>query len=119
MFDSVNLGVHLVSLYFLFFFFSSRRRHTRYIGDWSSDVCSSDLKNVAFEYTGLCRRSVAVNLVYVDPAVGILKLQVASELRITRGRKADAGSRRSEERRVGKGCRSGWAGGQWKKEREG
>src|SRR5437762_7410072 len=30
-------------LYFFFFFFSSRRRHTRYIGDWSSDVCSSDL----------------------------------------------------------------------------
>src|SRR5437762_9209123 len=32
-------------LYFsvCFFFFSSRRRHTRYIGDWSSDVCSSDL----------------------------------------------------------------------------
>src|SRR5437764_11040571 len=27
----------------LFFFFSSRRRHTRYIGDWSSDVCSSDV----------------------------------------------------------------------------
>src|ERR1017187_1704919 len=29
---------------FHFFFFSSRRRHTRYIGDWSSDVCSSDLE---------------------------------------------------------------------------
>src|ERR1017187_1751551 len=28
------------------FFFSSRRRHTRYIGDWSSDVCSSDLKKL-------------------------------------------------------------------------
>src|SRR5690348_5808167 len=27
-----------------FFFFSSRRRHTRWTGDWSSDVCSSDLK---------------------------------------------------------------------------
>src|SRR5437763_2449205 len=27
------------------FFFSSRRRHTRYIGDWSSDVCSSDLQS--------------------------------------------------------------------------
>src|SRR5437762_10980704 len=27
-----------------FFFFSSRRRHTRYIGDWSSHVCSSDLR---------------------------------------------------------------------------
>src|SRR5574341_1739071 len=25
------------------FFFSSRRRHTRLVGDWSSDVCSSDL----------------------------------------------------------------------------
>src|SRR5437879_10507843 len=29
---------------FFCFFFSSRRRHTRYIGDWSSDVCSSDLR---------------------------------------------------------------------------
>src|SRR2546426_9264755 len=30
-------------MYALFFFFSSRRRHTRLQGDWSSDVCSSDL----------------------------------------------------------------------------
>src|SRR5437879_5375346 len=30
-------------VWFLYFCFSSRRRHTRYIGDWSSDVCSSDL----------------------------------------------------------------------------
>src|SRR5205807_3951645 len=30
-------------LYFFYFFFSSRRRHTRLQGDWSSDVCSSDL----------------------------------------------------------------------------
>src|SRR5438034_8302958 len=30
-----------------FFFFSSRRRHTRSLCDWSSDVCSSDLKAVA------------------------------------------------------------------------
>src|SRR6266850_3118453 len=29
-----------------FFFFSSRRRHTRLQGDWSSDVCSSDLRGV-------------------------------------------------------------------------
>src|SRR5688500_19961864 len=28
---------------FILFFFSSRRRHTRLQGDWSSDVCSSDL----------------------------------------------------------------------------
>src|SRR5688500_13947590 len=32
----------------VFFFFSSRRRHTRLQGDWSSDVCSSDLGIVAF-----------------------------------------------------------------------
>src|SRR5207248_4881491 len=30
----------------VFFFFSSRRRHTRSYGDWSSDVCSSDLQLV-------------------------------------------------------------------------
>src|SRR6266403_5243606 len=29
-----------------FFFFSSRRRHTRSLRDWSSDVCSSDLRDV-------------------------------------------------------------------------
>src|SRR3989475_8991778 len=34
-----------------FFFFSSRRRHTRFDCDWSSDVCSSDLEQV-----GRCRR---------------------------------------------------------------
>src|SRR5688500_19821810 len=33
----------------LFFFFSSRRRHTRLQGDWSSDVCSSDLHRLAVE----------------------------------------------------------------------
>src|SRR5216683_3629208 len=32
-----------MSLYIRFFFFSSRRRHTRSDRDWSSDVCSSDL----------------------------------------------------------------------------
>src|SRR5258706_14131602 len=30
---------------YLVFFFSSRRRHTRLVSDWSSDVCSSDLVN--------------------------------------------------------------------------
>src|SRR3712207_7722351 len=30
-------------MFIVFFFFSSRRRHTRYWRDWSSDVCSSDL----------------------------------------------------------------------------
>src|SRR5690348_397938 len=35
--------VLFIVLSFVFFFFSSRRRHTRWTGDWSSDVCSSDL----------------------------------------------------------------------------
>src|SRR6266511_6146525 len=30
-------------MFFISFFFSSRRRHTRFSRDWSSDVCSSDL----------------------------------------------------------------------------
>src|SRR5690606_39334186 len=34
---------YYMSIYQLFFFFSSRRRHTRFSRDWSSDVCSSDL----------------------------------------------------------------------------
>src|SRR5438876_11420348 len=38
---------------FFFFFFSSRRRHTRWTGDWSSDVCSSDLGyNLSEEHPG-------------------------------------------------------------------
>src|SRR5205807_7072040 len=37
----------VVQVFSYFFFFSSRRRHTRLQGDWSSDVCSSDLPAVA------------------------------------------------------------------------
>src|SRR5256885_5820095 len=37
-----------------FFFFSSRRRHTRLQGDWSSDVCSSDLICVVFQIQRNC-----------------------------------------------------------------
>src|SRR5215211_6803118 len=35
--------------FMIFFFFSSRRRHTRSLCDWSSDVCSSDLSALALE----------------------------------------------------------------------
>src|SRR5438067_9887028 len=43
----VDVAVFLLRsliFYILFFFFSSRRRHTRSKRDWSSDVCSSDLR---------------------------------------------------------------------------
>src|ERR1035441_903021 len=36
-----------------FFFFSSRRRHTRCLSDWSSDVCSSDLSSGVGELLGV------------------------------------------------------------------
>src|ERR1039457_3766306 len=49
--------------HFLFFiFFSSRRRHTRLQGDWSSDVCSSDLfsgltaSSIKFSYIAVCQK---------------------------------------------------------------
>src|SRR5438034_5219489 len=35
------------SFFFFFFFYSSRRRHTRSLCDWSSDVCSSDLRSLS------------------------------------------------------------------------
>src|SRR5256885_17262233 len=41
--------LHTLHLILFFFFFSSRRRHTRLQGDWSSDVCSSDLDSETIE----------------------------------------------------------------------
>src|SRR2546422_6159028 len=51
---------------YLFFFFSSRRRHTRCSRDWSSDVCSSDLVATQTglrlsEMTGLTRNDVTLS----------------------------------------------------------
>src|SRR5256885_4858492 len=40
-----SLCLQAIFLHCCFFFFSSRRRHTRLQGDWSSDVCSSDLSS--------------------------------------------------------------------------
>src|SRR2546426_1558158 len=57
-----------------FFFFSSRRRHTRLQGDWSSDVCSSDLARTAIVALVLYALLPIVRNTYegvagVDPAV--------------------------------------------------
>src|SRR5258706_4215758 len=48
-FDLLMLKLSLLKLvvsWLLVFFFSSRRRHTRLVSDWSSDVCSSDLDHL-------------------------------------------------------------------------
>src|SRR3989475_12609217 len=44
------MSVTMASSFLFFFFFSSRRRHTRFDCDWSSDVCSSDLKAQRYRY---------------------------------------------------------------------
>src|SRR5690606_40917595 len=46
----------------LFFFFSSRRRHTRFSRDWSSDVCSSDLAAVPAPIASICLRTWPADL---------------------------------------------------------
>src|SRR6266850_1233580 len=48
----------------LFFFFSSRRRHTRLQGDWSSDVCSSDLLGAK---DGIWDRDLTTGMHYLSP----------------------------------------------------
>src|SRR5690606_39713144 len=98
----------------VFFFFSSRRRHTRFSRDWSSDVCSSDL----FQ-----RTSIFSNLT-VAQNVWVSAFRAFAGTRVEVLRPADAHPEvtetiyqtleevRSEERRVGKEC-----GGRWLRER--
>src|SRR5436189_6147261 len=87
----------------IFFFFSSRRRHTRYIGDWSSDVCSSDL-----DLQSAARGSALV--ANCKSQVRNLKFEHDQRPRLfpqyLRQREVNF---RSEERRVGKECRSRWS----------
>src|SRR2546422_6642803 len=88
-----------LSLSIFFFFFSSRRRHTRCSRDWSSDVCSSDLGTAIVSITDLVARLDAL-----DDVAGNVTYDDTSD---TDGDTfADL---RSEERRVGKECRSRWS----------
>src|SRR5256885_9866152 len=92
------------------FFFSSRRRHTRLQGDWSSDVCSSDLLVArAFRLPAASGRAVAFSagtrnsLVVLPLALAVPgAIPVLPAVIVTQ-------TLRSEERRVGKECRSRWS----------
>src|SRR5699024_11612233 len=99
--------------------FSSRRRHTRSKRDWSSDVCSSDLWKNRMEEQYLLDyfrgkqdirlkekqvRPEINNKVMVNRANEIVTFKTAYLL----GEPVQYVSR-SEERRVGKECRAGWA----------
>src|SRR5437762_11408108 len=98
--------IALSMVVFLFvFFFSSRRRHTRYIGDWSSDVCSSDLLTA----TGASGHAM---LQRAEPGPDSTLKRAPDEVKLSfteRLEPAYSSVRildRSEERRVGKECRS-------------
>src|SRR5688500_20130419 len=95
----------------LFYFFSSRRRHTRLQGDWSSDVCSSDLpEGIAEEERRLsgARAALAATTPDAPSAPPSLPPDPSPEAQRLRA------AARSEERRVGKECRSRWQW--WEKE---
>src|SRR5690242_21906320 len=85
----------------MIFFFSSRRRHTRLTCDWSSDVCSSDL----------CEGWMGPLAVRVDrqgSGIGKTIVRAATDWLLDRGVTTLGLETRSEERRVGKECRSRW-----------
>src|SRR3712207_7270186 len=86
------------------FFFSSRRRHTRYWRDWSSDVCSSDLPGRLF-----VKRDDVNGLGGGGNKVRKLEYLVADAVAQGCDTLVTGGGRRSEERRVGKECRSRWS----------
>src|SRR5947207_3771609 len=88
----ITFLTYILFFFFHFFFFSSRRRHTRSLCDWSSDVCSSDLQKQRAELG-------------VADASGVLQHRLKHRLQVPRR----AGDDRSEERRVGKECRSRWS----------
>src|SRR5690242_21404209 len=92
-------------LYFFFFFFSSRRRHTRLTCDWSSDVCSSDLGEVA----DVEQASPVVHRRERQRPAARNRAQQREEIRPDPGtvdeRRPEHCQPRSEERRVGKECR--------------
>src|SRR3546814_4951283 len=89
-----------------FFFFKQKTAYEMRISDWSSDVCSSDLRQKTLDAGARGRRSVRLPRCYATPSV-------TPDLFRHPTRRERRRSRRSEERRVGKECvstcRSRWS----------
>src|SRR3989449_11474027 len=111
-----TLSMWFFILLYIFFFFSSRRRHTRCSRDWSSDVCSSDLVDrvarVGNEY-----RVAAVErgehqmreALFGSDGDDRFRIRIECDAVAALVPAADRAAQRSEERRVGKECRSRWS----------
>src|SRR2546421_8620790 len=99
----------LIACDLTFFFFSSRRRHTRSDRDWSSDVCSSDLSMAS----GSGREVLDDLIRAADVLIENFLPASLEKLGLTAERLAALNPRlvraRSEERRVGKECRYRWS----------
>src|SRR5690606_40152545 len=99
------------------FFFSSRRRHTRFSRDWSSDVCSSDLMAAVRRAAATARESAFARSAAASAfaaSATFFSCFTCSVRRSTRALYSETvlrwqRSTRSEERRGGKECRRWWA----------
>src|SRR5205814_6898169 len=95
------------------FFFSSRRRHTRCLSDWSSDVCSSDLEERELTPAKFPNKSRIITISrgvrwqWLAPA-GALAAGLLVWVAWHENQPLPWKTPRSEERRVGKECRCGW-----------
>src|SRR3989442_10197638 len=94
----------------MLFFFSSRRRHTRCGRDWSSDVCSSDLLQLQSLGLSNCRfqEGDASDLSKLEDDSFDLVVSIFGAMFAPKPFDV-AKEMRSEERRVGKECRSRWS----------
>src|SRR5207247_6420223 len=109
---------HIIRL--CFFFFSSRRRHTRSTRDWSSDVCSSDLATATATLTSTPTSTETVTFTPTATGIATPTATLTPNPMLVghvtwQGRVAA----RSEERRVGKECGAGGAAWTLKKKEHG
>src|SRR5947199_3534024 len=116
----MHLRANAVRRFAYLFFFSSRRRHTRCLSDWSSDVCSSDLRHrqegrVPREDLG--RGQGRRQGHHRGDREGQPRAEGAQEV-AGGGQQGAPRALRSEERRVGKECRSRRSQEQKKKKRQ-
>src|SRR3989440_8978886 len=106
------LFYRVIYLHCCFFFFSSRRRHTRSDRDWSSDVCSSDLMHQHYSRHDLFLQANYDRGMEVDVRTVSMKASTSASVvakAVARRWTSVPKSCRSEERRVGKECRSRWS----------